>query len=130
VAIPVTIITWPSGGTTMAINELRGRAMYDLPPVGSRYWLDGEPLSVREVDASSDPVVVHLEHDEAFADEVRAVIADGYWLHGGRSSDDGRWHFYGVVDGRERFGPWFGDTLDEALGQAIAEVNARASAAS
>jgi hypothetical protein len=128
-AVPVIIVTWPAGGGELAVNRLEGRAMFDLPSVGSRYWSVGEPFVVREVDESTDPTTVHLEHDDAFADEVRAAMPAGHWLDGGRSSSDGRWHFTVVPESGRPFGLWFGDTLDDALGQAIAAANERASAA-
>lgn len=127
--IPVVVVTWPPGGGAVAINRLEGRAMFDLPPVGSRYWSAGNPFVVREVDETTDPTTVHLEHDHRFADEVRAAMPEGYWPDGGRSSDDGRWHFTILAEGERPFGLWTGDTPDDALGQAFAAARERARAA-
>ncbi len=68
--------------------------MYELPPVGSRYVRDGQPWRVRDVDETADPARVDLERDEAWAEELRAALPEGYALGGGRNSDSGRWHLY------------------------------------
>jgi hypothetical protein len=69
---------------------------------------------------------VHLEHADAWEDELIAALPDGYWLDGGRPDDDSMWHFHLVQDGVERpIGAFFGETLDDAIGQAIADAQQR-----
>jgi hypothetical protein len=128
VPIPVTVYTWPPGGGQIAINRLDW-TMYDVPAVGSRYWHGRDPYKVRGVDENTDPVTVHLEHDDAWVAELHDALPDGYWLDGGRSDTDGRWHFQIVQDGVDRpIGMYIGDTLDDALDQAVVAAQQRAAA--
>jgi hypothetical protein len=117
--VPVKVFTWPPGGTTIAINELAW-SMFDLPARGTRYWHGRDPYLVREVDETTEPVTIHLEHAEDWTEELREALPDGYWPDGGRSDRSGEWHFTLVKDGVERpIGLFHGDTLDEALAAAI-----------
>jgi hypothetical protein len=119
--IPVRVYTWTPGGA-LPINELHW-TMFDLPPVGSRYWHGTDAFRVREVDETTDPPIVLLEHDAAWEQELRGLLPKGYWLDGGRDSKDGRWHFESVREGVGRPREWsFGETLDEAMSDVIAEV--------
>lgn len=125
-AMPVKVVLWPPGGGAIAIGELRW-TMYDVPDVGSRYWHGRDPLVVREIDGSTDPLTIHLEHaGNDWISELRAALPDDYWLHGGRSSDDGSWHFHLEQEGVERpIGIYVGQTLEAALAAAIAGGNER-----
>lgn len=123
--IPVKVILWPPGGRAIAIGELNW-TMYDLPAPGTRYWHGRDPFLVREIDQTSDPVTLHLEHADEWAQEIRAALPAGYWIEGGRRSDDGSWHFHLEQDGVERpIGLYYGESLEQALNEAVAGAHAR-----
>jgi hypothetical protein len=123
--IPVKVYTWPSDGGQIAINELAW-TMFDLPEPGSRYWHGRDPYIVRGVDETSDPATVHLEHAAEWADEVRDALPAGYWIEGGRRSEDGSWHFHLVQQGVDRpIGMYFGESLEQGITEVVAGAHAR-----
>jgi hypothetical protein len=91
-----------------------------LPSAGDRYWHGDEGFAVRDVDAAQDPPVVNLVYDRAWIEEVNGRLPDGYVIDGGRSADDGQWHFGAVTPQDTRFVPTWGDDLEETLERAIA----------
>lgn len=121
-SIRVKVYTWPPGGTTLAINELN-LEMFELPGPGSRYWHDRWGYRVRNVGATEDPPVVHLEHDPDWESQLYEGLPDGYILDGGRRDDDGTWHFALQTPQGRMGGAFFNSDLDAAIAGAIAAAH-------
>jgi hypothetical protein len=100
------------------MNALRW-TMFEIPAVGEHYWHDRTGYTVREIDESQDPPRVHLVRDPEWEEAVHAGLPDGYLLDGGRSSDDGGWHFF-MVTPVGTLGPFPSEDFDAAAGQAVA----------
>jgi hypothetical protein len=99
--------------------------MFDLPAVGDGCWHDHEPLIVRAVE-DGFPAIVHLEQDSERAADVRARLPDGYWISGGRSNQDGRWHLFLLSKGVDHpVGAFLSQSLERALEDAITTANDR-----
>jgi hypothetical protein len=126
--INTRIVEWVEGsypdGLALQASEAE---MYDIPAVGDVYWRGVEAYTVRAVSDGPEGVPdVHLEGNDEFGRLLNAGLPGGYHLHGGRSSNTGRWHFY-VVD-EQAGNPLIAQTMaeSESLEQAAAQAVAQA----
>ena len=122
-AIPVQAVLWEPAipELPLAIDEWQ---MYDLPEVGSLYWHGRTGYRVDRIEQLEDEIRVHLVHDPEWELKLLVPLASGHSIDGGRSSENGRWHFQVIgPDGRVVGTPWStGFSLESAIRKAVAQA--------
>jgi hypothetical protein len=125
VSVAIRAVLWEPNLAGLRLSDHEWR-VFELPAVGSHYWHDKTGYRVDRIEEVDGETRVHFMRDPEWEEAVSTPLPDEYLVDGGRSDEDGHWHFQvvgpqGIVAGANGYGI----ELEPAIRQAVVEAATR-----